>query len=203
MKWLTLILLLCLVSASRIDGFCNRTGGESCMNHPDCTYCNISMNVNITYSGTYSLVMVDIKSHEPAEVPLILSVRRKNDNFYSKAVDIGPLGTQGMDVRIEREEFNSTIIVELKDSDIGTVWSYNKFILPGLGTQETPDILVPVLGVFLFLGILFFGFKQVRKGRGPYFLQPVFAPSYPTEAPQEEEEIIIVPRKKKYYYKKN
>lgn len=202
MKWLTIILLLCFVSAARFDGFCNRTGGESCMNHPDCTYCNISMDVDITYSGTYALVMVDIKSHEPSEVPLILSVRKKNDNFYSKAIDIGPLGTHGMDVRIEREEYNSTVIVELKDRDIGTAWSYKKFELPGLGTPETPDILVPVLGVFAFLGILFFGFKQIRKRSGPYFLQPVFAPSYPAETP-EEEEIIIVPRKKKYYYKKN
>ena len=202
MRWLTLILLFCLVSASRFDGFCNRTGGESCMDNPDCTYCNISMNVSITYSGTYSLVMVNIKSHEPAEVPLILSVRRENDNFYSKAIDVGPLGTAGMEVRIEREEENSTIIVELKDRDLGTVWNYNKFVLPGLGSQENPEVLVPILGVFVFLGILFFGFRQIRKGQGPYFLQPVFAPSYPAEAPPEEE-IVVVPRKKKYYYKKN
>ena len=201
MRWLIPMFLMLAVSAARFDDYCNRSGGESCMNSPDCPYCDVSMSVNTTYSGTYALIMVDMKSNEPEELPLILNVRKDDDDIYTKAIDLPAFGTEGRDVRVEREPENATVVVELRDRDIGTAWAYEGFTLPGLATKGRPEILIPILGVVIFFGIIFFGFKQVMK-RGPYMIQPIFAPFYPPEPPPEEE-VIVVPKKKKYYYKKN
>ncbi|MBR9680636.1 MAG: hypothetical protein GOU98_02310 [Candidatus Altiarchaeota archaeon] len=201
MKFLTILLIFSLAFAAPLDGTCDRTEGESCMNHPDCSYCNVTMDVNLSYFETYALISIKVKSWEPAELPLILKVRKNSQDFSTKQLDLFSNEEKTIDVKMERDPKNITVIVEVRDRDIGTAWSYNKFTLPGLEKEGTTEILTPILGVFLFLGILFYGFKQVTKPKPKRFAPPpVFMPP---PAPQAEEEIIIVSKKKKYYYKKD
>ena len=201
MRFLAILLIFSMVFAAPLDGICDRTEGESCMNHPDCTYCNVSMVVNLSYFDTYALISINVKSWEPAELPLILKVRKNLKDFSTKQLDLLSNEAKTMEVKIERDPLNATITIEVRDRDIGTAWSYNTFILPGLEKEGQTEILTPILGVFLFLGILFYGFKQVSKPKSRFFRPPpVFMP--PSEPPADEE-IVVVSRKKKYYYKKN
>lgn len=200
MKSLILFFMLTLVVAAPLDGICDRDQGESCMNNPDCTYCNITSSVNVSYFDTYALISVTVKNWEPAEVPLILSVRKDSKDFTSKQLDITDNAKEVVEVKMEREVDNSTVIVEIRDRDIGTAWSYQTFILPGLERKGKTDLWTPILGVFLFLGIIFFGFKQVTKPRQKMITPPPVL----VKAPEPQgEEVVVVSKKKKYYYKKN
>ncbi len=199
MRWLVAILLLASVSAFQLDGFCNYTAGESCMNSPDCIACNVSLNASLRYFDTYALLSVRIHNWEPEEVPLVLEVKKDGKKLSAKSVDLPAGGQKLMDVKVERGPGNSTLLVELRDRDIGTAWDYQSLILRGMESRWRLDLLIPVASVFAFIGILVYGLKQIRKG--PYEIVPVFMPAYPPEPPPEEE-VIIVPKKKKYYYRK-
>jgi len=201
MKWLAAVLLLASAFALGPDGYCNYSAGESCMNSQDCSACNVSMETTLRYFDTYALLSIKMQSFEPAELPLIAKVRKDDAVITEKSVDLVAGGQQLLDVRIEREPENATILVDLRDRDIGTAWAFDRLVLLGLESTWNLDLLIPIVSVFVFIGILVFGLKQIRRGGGHYFMQPVFMPAYPPEPPPEEE-VIIVPRRKKYYYRK-
>ncbi|MBR9689504.1 MAG: hypothetical protein GOV01_01230 [Candidatus Altiarchaeota archaeon] len=202
MRFLVVLLLLSSVFAWQIDGVCDRESGESCMNHPDCTFCNITSTTDIAYFDTYVVLSIHIKNYEPAELPLILSVKKQGKDFASKQLDLLSLESTTIDIRMDREPTNQSVIVEILDRDIRTAWNFQSLLVLGLENTGTTDVLTPVLGVFLFLGILFFGFKQIRK-QGSAFMSPAPPVFMPPPPPPAKEEIIVVAKKKKYYYKKN
>jgi hypothetical protein len=201
MKWLALVVLLASAFALGPDGYCNYSAGESCMNSQDCSACNVTMETTLRYFDTYALLSVRMFNFEPAELPLIAKVRKDDDVLAEKSIDIPAGGQKLLDVKIDRDPGNATVFVELRDRDIGTAWAYESMVLLGLESNWNLDVLIPIVSVLAFIGILVFGIRQMRGGKGPYFIQPVFMPAYPPEPPPEEE-IIIVPKKKKYYYRK-
>lgn len=203
MKLWAVALLLSTAWAWEIDGLCNRTGGESCMDSPDCSFCNITTGAALHYSGTRAVLTVTLTNNEPAEVPLLLNVIRDGQKIHSKQVDLLAGQTNTREFRLDREAGNSSLLIEVRDRDILTAWGRESLVLRGMESQTRSDVLLPVVSVLAFLAILAYGFRQLSRGRGPYQLMPVFFPAYPTEEEvEEEEEIIVVPRKKKYYYKK-
>jgi hypothetical protein len=201
LRWLAVLLLLSAAHAFVPDGFCNSTAGESCMNSPDCSFCNVSAEVTVHYFDTYVLLSIEAVNSEPAEVPLVLSVRKDGELVKSMQLDLQAGQSQSKEVSVDRGPRNASLTVELRDRDIGTAWDFESLVVEGFEDTGSTEFLIPVVSVFAFLGILFFGFRYLRRAPGPYQIFPVFFPSYPAEPPPEEE-IIIVPKKKKYYYKK-
>jgi hypothetical protein len=201
MKLIFLLMIFAAVFAGPLDGVCEHGLGESCMNSPDCSFCDISLKVNTTYLGTSLIVSATIDSNEPEEIPWILSIR-DGEEIHSKSFDLAATGRENVVVRIERKPDNTTLIVEVRDRDIGTTWAYESMAVEGMRTEGRNEILVPILSVAAFFSILFFGFKRLSRNRSPYF-EPM--PFMPMEqyGPPPKEEIILVSKKKKYYYKKN
>lgn len=201
MKWLVVAMLLLSAFAFGPDGYCNYSAGESCMNSPDCSSCNVSAVNTLRYFDTYALLSVRMYNYEPAEVPLIMQVRRDDNVHTAKSVDLMPGEQRLLDVRLEREAKNVTLTIELRDRDIGTAWDHETMTLLGLESTMRFEWVIPAVSVLAFMGILVVGLKQIRKGKAPYFIQPIVMPARPPEPPPDEE-IIIVPKKKKYYYRK-
>jgi hypothetical protein len=195
------LVLFASVFAGPLDGVCEHGAGESCMNSPDCSFCDISLRVNVTYLGTGLIVSATVDSNEPNEIPLILSIR-DGEESQSKQFDLPAGGREVVVTKLERKPDNTTLIVEVRDRDIGSTWAFESISVEGMRTEGKNEILVPVLSVITFFSILFFGFKRLSQNRSPY-LEPV--PFIPMEqyAPPPKEEIIVVSKKKKYYYKKN
>ena len=201
MKWLAVVFLLVNAFALGPDGYCNYSAGESCMNSQDCSACNVSMETTLRYFDTYALLSIKMRNFEPAELPLIAKVRKDSEVLAEKSIDLMAGEQKMLDVQIDREPGNATIFVELRDRDIETAWAFDSMVLLGLESTWNLDLLIPVASVFAFVSILVFGIRQIRKGKGPYFIQPIFMPAAPPEPPPDEE-VIIVPKKKKYYYRK-
>ncbi len=203
MKKLFLFFLLLSAFAFKIDdGICNYTGGESCMNSPDCSFCNITFEMNVSYVGTNALFFIKVKNNEPQTLPLILNIRKGPERKIFQSFDLEPFEIKTINEKYEREPEEIEIIIEIRDRDINTVWGYEKIILPGLEAGQNMEILTPLLSVLAFFSILFFGIKYIIKSKNKR-PDPIFVQTFLPPTPPPEEEIIIVAKKKKYFYKKD
>ncbi len=195
MRWLLAILLLTPAMAFELDGFCDRAGGESCMNSQDCKVCNISLSLEASYTDLYATVTLRLTSYEPDEVPLAVEVGLDGKQFTGFTKDLK--GEWVKELRVPRGKGNQTLVVDVKDRDIGAVWAHGELDIRGIARQGKLDFLAPLAAILAFFGILYYGIKLLRQPR--YFFVP---PPPPAPRPRPEEEIVVVRKKKKYYYRK-
>jgi len=201
---IVLLFLLSLSFCWDIDGICNRSAGESCMNSPDCRVCAINLSVEVSYSEAEAVVGIEIASGEPEELPLLVSLKEEGETepLLLKPLDLKPFSRARFEQRIERKLENRSFMVEVIDRELSTPWARKGVTVLGLEQPlPKPNAFLGLLGVISFFAILYFGVREIKREKSPYVLPPIYG--YPPPPPEQpEEEVIIVPKKKKYYYTK-
>lgn len=214
MKAWTIIFLAVIIVPSFAwtfgDDFCERENGESCINSQDCPTCYIKLNVSSALRDTQSIFTVNIKSEEPEELGLVVTVETSlGEEIHYKSFNLPAMQMIDYEFPVMRFELNHEYIVIVRDREINTMWAREFVIVDGLASETSNiKILIPFFAIFAFFGILYFSLKKPQVP-SPYQDGGNFVPYIPRTAigqPQQqtviEEQIVIVAKKKKYYQKK-
>lgn len=193
------------------DKVCERDDGESCINSQDCPTCYVTLNVSSKLQDTQALFTVVVKSEEPEDLGIILTVKdAQGEEVHYKTFDLPAMQIKTYEVAVMRFKDNQEYSVIISDREINTMWAREFITVKGLATEKSRvGILIPFLAIFVFFGLLYFGLKKPQTP-SPYQDGAGFIPYIPRTAigqPQQqkpviEEQIVVVTKKKKYYQKR-
>ncbi|HDR53667.1 MAG TPA: hypothetical protein ENN60_03295 [archaeon] len=192
------------------DSYCDRAGGESCMNSKDCHVCQVQVNTSLVYQDTRAMLYVDVFNQEPSALELTLLASKHDEDFHSKHLELVAYGNASHSFMVDREEDDLEIKIIIRDRALGTAWAMSVVTLTGLQSRGRGlNFLTPLFSLILFFGILYWGLKQTRTGRydedvAP--MMPIMAYSMPSPGShaelEEQEQVVIKAKKKKYYHRK-